>query len=1314
MKNSKGDTMSGSRTRWRRWMVAAATAAATALVPLIVATPAAAANQPAFGTGAFDGDQTADGLPQTKLVADDGAAGDRFGNAVAVAGDTAVVGALLATIDGKLAQGAAYVFTRSGDQWLPGQKLTASDGQLGDQFGSAVAFDGETLVIGAREVDGGAGAVYVFTRSDGQWVEQAKLTAADGQPGDRFGDYAAVDGDTIVVGSPGVDGPGSSFEQGAAYVFTRTDDGWHQQAQLLAPDGQRNDQFGHGVAVAGDTVLIGAPFARAEEDNLRGVVYAFSRTGQDWGEPTVLTASDGSALDRFGFSVDIAGDTAVIGAIGAAGAEPSTGAAYVFEQQPDGWIEQAKLVTSDSVGFDNVGAGVAISPAADRVLVGADFAAVGDAPLQGAGYLFVRDGAGWVEQDKLIAADGVANDSLGRSVALSDDAALAGSFGGPDKHGAAYLFALPDQGGDGPDGVRLTASDGTAGDLFGRAVAIDGDTALIGADWADIDGNFNQGAAYVFVRDGEAWVEQAKLTVPEGASSEQFGISVDLSGDTAVVGGAGEAAYVFTRTGTTWSRQATLTAPQVTGRDLFGISVAIDRDTIVVGAREADPNGNNNQGAAWVFTRSGQQWSVEATLTASDGAAYDLFGDSVALDGDTVVVGSEFADPAGRDSQGAAYVFTRSNGQWQEQAKLISSDGVAGDRFGTAVAVAGDTAVVGAAHVAGRQGAAYVFERTEEGWQEQARFTPEGEPEEGWFGAAVTTTGPSILVGALHEDDYRGGVYAFVRDEGGWSPHGRLAARDAADDHQFGNAVALDGGTALVGAWTATVDGNIDQGAAYVYQLEVPAPDPDPGPGPDPDPAPTMCDTTIKGLHTGPLTIEDGVTCLAAGAHVLGEVNVHAGAGLVATAAVIQGPVSAIGAAVLELAFTQVTGPLLVSATVTRVSLFANQVTGSVTLVANTTGDTVITVSGNTVVGSLSCFSNDPVPTDHGLPNTVTAGTFGQCADGPPPVVITTTELPALNVLETYRAELTAEHGTPPYTWSADQLPAGLTLDPDTGVVANDPTAPAITGPIPDSISVTVTDSRGGTDQKTLPLASVVVTRMATGLEHTCAVTTATTVYCWGKNLSGQLGDGTTENRPLPTPVVDPDDPTGMLTGAVDVSAREAHTCVTMVDGTVSCWGFNGGGRLGVGHDRPEVLLVPSRVVGPGGATYLTDVVSVSAGGLHTCALTEAGIAYCWGDNFRGQLGSSHAGGVPAPVADPQDPTQPLTGLTAIGTGGFHSCAVTQETTAYCWGWNNAGQLGIGDYVPVQSRQPQAVVGADGQPLTGLAAVDGGTCTPAP
>src|SRR5690606_38451331 len=194
-------------------------------------------------------------------------------------------------------------------------------------------------------------------------------------------------------------------------------------------------------------------------------------------------------------------------------------------------------------------------------------------------------------------------------------------------------------------------------------------------------------------------------------------------------------------------------------------------------------------------TRTGEQWSAQASLTAADGAAFDLFGGAVAIHADTVVVGAEFADLHGRPDQGAPYVFTRSGDQWVEQAKLTAADGQAGDRFGGAVAVAGDTAVVGASAAAGDQGAAYVFDRMDGGWAARARRAAAA-PASG-SGAAVATPGPAVMVGAPAEGASPGGASLCVQGGGDSSAPERLAVGGAAG--QCGTAVALQGDSVLVG-----------------------------------------------------------------------------------------------------------------------------------------------------------------------------------------------------------------------------------------------------------------------------------------------------------------------------------------------------------------------------------------------------------------------------------------------------------------------------------------------------------------------------------
>ncbi len=382
----------------------------------------------------------------------------------------------------------------------------------------------------------------------------------------------------------------------------------------------------------------------------------------------------------------------------------------------------------------------------------------------------------------------VAYDAAGR--------ALPGRFA---LHGDELLLQVDDAGAQYPlvvdpfvQQAELTASDGAAGDQFGFSIALsgDGNTAVVGAFGHTVNGNVYQGAAYVFTNSGGNWSQQAELSASDGAAGDWFGDSVALSGDgnTAVLGASGHAvngnqiqgaAYVFTNSAGSWSQQAELTASDGVYDDEFGISVALSSDgnTALVGALFHTVNGNTNyQGAAYVFANSAGSWSQQQELTASDGAGGDLFGNSVTLssDGNTALVGAYAHTVNGNRYQGAGYVFTNSAGSWSQQAELTASDGVYDDEFGISVALSSD--------------------------------------------------GNTALVGALFHTvngntNYQGAAYVFANSAGSWSQQQELTASDGAGGDLFGNSVTLssDGNTALAGAPYHTVNGNANQGAAYTF-----------------------------------------------------------------------------------------------------------------------------------------------------------------------------------------------------------------------------------------------------------------------------------------------------------------------------------------------------------------------------------------------------------------------------------------------------------------------------------------------------------------
>jgi hypothetical protein len=375
---------------------------------------------------------------------------------------------------------------------------------------------------------------------------------------------------------------------------------------------------------------------------------------------------------------------------------------------------------------------------------------------------------------------------------------------------------------------KLTASDAAADDWFGNSVSVSGDTAIIGA-YVDDDAGSQSGSAYVFTRSGDTWIQQAKLTASDATAYDQFGVRVSLDGDTAIVGAfldddAGSrsgSAYVFVRSGTIWTQQAKLTASDAAAGDYFGVWVSVDGDTAIVGAQYNDDNGTNS-GSAYVFTRSGGTWSEQAKLTASDAAAEDHFGHSVAFSGDTAIVGAQYNDDNGTNS-GSAYVFTRSGGTWSEQAKLTASDAAAEDHFGHCVSFNGDTAIVGAYandDNGTNSGSAYVFTRSGGTWSEQAKLIASDAAAEDYFGSSVSVDGDTAIVGAQYNDDHgtnSGSAYVFTRSGGTWSEQGKLTASDAAAEDYFGRSVSVDGDTVILGA-NFDDDGGTNSGSAYVFQ----------------------------------------------------------------------------------------------------------------------------------------------------------------------------------------------------------------------------------------------------------------------------------------------------------------------------------------------------------------------------------------------------------------------------------------------------------------------------------------------------------------
>jgi len=733
------------------------------------------------------------------------------------------------------------VYRWTGSAWMFEASIIAEAGEPGDHFGCAVAIQGATLLAGVHQDDVASnadqGSVRIFARSGNAWTEQAMLTAGNGEAGDRFGASVAVSGDTVVVGAPADDVAGN-VDQGSIFMFNRSGASWVQEAQTVAADGAAFDGFGCSVSCSGETIAVGAHGQDTGGSVDRGAAYTFVRIVSVWLQEAKLAAPDGMSGDRFGGAVAVAADTVVVGAhaddVGATG---NQGSAYVFVRAGTAWAQQARLTAEEGAADDSFGAAVAL--ARDTIAVGARHSDVGVNADQGSAFVFTRTETGWVQQARLTAADGAAGDTLGASVALAGDTAVVGvpadAQNAGMNQGSVWVFSRPGQSWIGHD-VALTAADAAPFDNLGAAVAVSGDTVIVGAPTDDVAGNPDQGSAYVFLRSGTVWTRQAKLVAPDGAASDYFGSSVAIDGDIAVIGARDDdvgpdinqgSAYVFVRSGSTWTQETKITVFDGAANDYFGTSVGISGETIVVGAPFRDVFPHTDQGAAYAYVRFGTSWILQGQLAASDGAGADSFGRSVAISGDSVLVGSHLDDVGSFPNIGAAYVFVRSDIAWSQQAKLSPPAAGTGDSFGFSVALDADTALIGACldnvGAAADRGSVFVFVRSGTAWTLQATLSPDDGAAGDNFGISVDTEGDSAVVGAYFDDvgasDGQGSLYTFERSGTSWHQRAHITALDGAASDYLGSAVAFDGDTVAAGAYGDDAQSGVDQGSVRVFDV---------------------------------------------------------------------------------------------------------------------------------------------------------------------------------------------------------------------------------------------------------------------------------------------------------------------------------------------------------------------------------------------------------------------------------------------------------------------------------------------------------------
>jgi hypothetical protein len=402
--------------------------------------------------------------------------------------------------------------------------------------------------------------------------------------------------------------------------------------------------------------------------------------------------------------------------------------------------------------------------------------------------------------------------------------------------------------------AQIFPDDGASSDNAGYSLAVDGEMVVVGAP-GDDDNGMGSGSAYAVQKTEAGWRNQWKLLPPDGGPDDQFGTSVAVSGDLAVVGafghGEGGAAYVFRFDGSRWAMEQKLLASDACAGDNFGYAVAASGPVALIGAYGVDDQGTSS-GCAYVFRFNGREWIEEQKLHASDGAPYDFFGVSVAVSIDVAVVGAYLDDDREKNS-GSAYVFRFDRGEWAEEQKLSAMDGVSEDRFGSCVAVSGDIVVVGAFQdddYGSNSGSAHVYGFDGFSWREEAKLlAADGMPNDK-FGASVAVAGETVLVGAYSNDAGgmadSGAAYVYRPAGSTWAQTDKLTAPDGWYWDYLGFSVAVSGDVLVAGAIQDDNNGN-NSGSAYVFEQQC---------------APSGCRTDTECIDHDPCTADrcaDGV-----------------------------------------------------------------------------------------------------------------------------------------------------------------------------------------------------------------------------------------------------------------------------------------------------------------------------------------------------------------------------------------------------------------------------------------------------------------------
>lgn len=979
--------------------------------------------------------------------------------------------------------------------------------------------------------------------------------------------------------------------------------------------------------------------------------------------------------NRFGASVDISGDFAIVGAA----MEGDVGSAYIFRREGDRWAQQAKLTNAGALPTEltvelQVSDGRHESLMLERQTVVSSEAAVLSFPdSENIYYLtfFKPDGSG----DLLITDIQFLLD--GNWESYSTDAQWISASNLTFENESGWRWEGPDYAqlrangnwtfGFQPEQIRITyevVGDGRERPYLGFFIE-DGycfeDTDPEGVNYAYIVENLEEqefqhrlpGMTECYVNSGNILSTDGLVGIneyhPAMERIDSFGVAVAIGRDTAVVGapyggygGQPGIVHVFEKIGGRWSLQSKIYGPSG-----FGDTLSIEEDYLAIGGG----------GGVTIFKRECIGWIKEAKIESLEDPYDYYFGSSVSIDNDRLIIGNYDKRHWVVGDAGKAYIYMREGSRWNFKAQLMSPNPQEGDYFGESVAIHGDYAAVGAKWfgAGSPSGAAFVYHYDGTEWQPQAELIVDSDDSDVWIVDSIAIDENRVVLGSTDingMDDYTGTAYVFERSDELWQlkEDDFLSASDGSEGDSFGNSLAMDNERIIVGASTNSDAGVWSSGAAYIYNK-------------------AKAEATIS--SDPPATISGEVT-LTWNTAFADSVTIQPDIGSVDT----HGNVTV---NVVETTSYTITasGPLGV-------------VTDSVTVQVNTPPvfsfvqpDGTSDVADRTYTLQWSDDDPDNSASISLYYDTDSLGGATACKAG------------GILIAEGINEDLDDEGDT--FKWETALIPEGeyyIYAIIDDGVY--DPVVqysshpvtishpdmsfePKVTGGVSFSVGLSAdgtlyswgANSNGQLGDETtidrdLPTATLGLSNIvdvACGHAHSIALKKDGTVWAWGENSSGQLADGSTEDKSIPQRI-------SSLNGVTEIAAGIGNSFALKTDGTIWAWGANSYGELGTTaseSDLPYDQLVPAQVLD------IDNVMAISAGGFHTAAVKNDGTVWTWGSNAYGQLGYGWTNDYLTP-----NQVGELTDVVSVSCGFSHTLALRSDGTVWAWGHNDEGQIGDG------------------------------------